>query len=112
MSQCSRPMNAAKAAQRKLAYYRKKEGASRLAAATVLFQLCTQLDASLVELECSTTDDHGIASPLDEEAFFKAVLIEETQAVTDTCAAGGGADDYEAAAASVGERAAGFAQGG
>lgn len=76
MKDCPRPIDASKAAQRRLEYYSKKDS-GKASAATVLFQLCTQLDAMLIgERTSEAEDEDGGSGGCDEDdrQLFDALL--------------------------------------
>lgn len=66
MKNCPRPIDAAKAAQRRLDYYAKKESGT-VSAAAVLFQLCTQLDTMLPGVRASASENDGDGHEVDSE---------------------------------------------
>lgn len=84
MRNCPLPVNAIKAAQRKLAYYNKKGSSIRAPAAAVLFQLCCEVNQAL---EGATAPSPGGTHPEggeeaagpnaanDDVACFEAMLV-------------------------------------
>jgi len=107
-----------KAAQRKLAYFSKKNAGASGAAAAVLFQLCQQSYVPRPD----ENDHHDSAPPrgggahdraADDVAVFQTLLLESTGAVSDDAMDGNASstEEVDVSTASVAERAAGFLVG-
>ncbi|GAB0496835.1 hypothetical protein MMPV_008156 [Pyropia vietnamensis] len=77
MKDCPHPINAVRAAERKLDYYAKKK-TGKPAASAILFQLCSQVDAMEIAGEnTSASDDAGTthdANADDERRLFEALM--------------------------------------
>lgn len=76
MKDCPRPIDAAKAAQRRLEYYAKKD-VGKPSAAAVLFQLCTEVDAMLIGERTSVSEENACGGQTDAEddrQLFDALL--------------------------------------
>lgn len=82
LGNCPHPVNAVKAAKRKLEYYAKKR-ATQPAASAVLYQLCSQLDAAAVTGEdddgdkADESDEAGGAAQNDVDIF--ETLVEDSE---------------------------------
>jgi len=89
MRKCDKPMNFARAAQRRMEWYAKKKG-SQVPAHKVLFELCSQLDPDMENQEQldpdpqpdeSTEEEHGNLE--DALAFLEVPDSESTCDITD-----------------------------
>lgn len=82
MKDCPRPIDAAKAAQRRLDYYAKKD-AGKASIAAVLFELCTQVDAMLISERASASEDGDGGAEVgadDDRQLFDALLASRSGA--------------------------------
>ncbi len=82
MKDCPRPIDAAKAAQRRLDYYAKKD-AGKASIAAVLFELCTQVDAILISERASASEDGDGGAEVgadDDRQLFDALLASRSGA--------------------------------
>jgi len=116
--QCPLPVNLAKAAQRKLAYYDKKNASGRGRAATVLFLMCHQMQLTLPDDdggEPAVSADHVVSRTNDvvNTQLVESLLITDGQAVGGMTATNDGtyADVCTACTNELASRTAGFAQG-
>jgi len=114
MRKCPRPINAVKAAQRKLAYYAKKNAGGHTGATTVLYELCIQLDAPVVE-EADGLDASGALAGGDNAADlerFEELLLSDVPWATDSDDAGRSGTGQDGSSTDTAPaRTAGFALG-
>lgn len=116
--QCPLPVDLAKAAQRKLAYYEKKNAGGRGGAATVLFLMCHQMQLTLPGDDGKEPADSAVhvvsrANEVVDTQLFETLLITDGRAVGGFTATNDGTD-AEFGTAGTNEqasRAAGFGQG-
>lgn len=96
MKDCPRPIDAAKAAQRRLEYYAKKD-AGKASAAAVLFQLCAEVDAMLIGQRTSTSEDDAggaEADAADDRQLFDALLASRSGGPKTGATDGGSTTDF------------------
>lgn len=110
MRRCPRPINAVQAAQRKLAYFAKKNAGGRTAAATVLYELRAQLDApaSGDKSDIDAPAAHSLASDdegFTDEALFETLLLTDGAAAAEAKGVSGGPDGHPRRGLSSGKAA-------
>lgn len=115
---CPLPVDTIKAAQRKLAYYDKKNSGGRGGAATVLYLMCNQHDRS----SSAGTDREAVSLPVSESStlhnaedtqLFETLLLSDGR-MGDDCnikVGGDGSDLMGASTSTVAGNASGFAEG-
>ncbi|GAB0492780.1 hypothetical protein MMPV_004050 [Pyropia vietnamensis] len=91
LGDCPHPINAVKAAKRRLEYYAKKR-AAQPAASTILYQLCSQLDAAGVsgndaDTDVSGEDDDASSAAQNDVDIFEALVEAPDVTATDDHAA-------------------------
>ena len=118
MRACPLPVDPMKAAQRKLAYFNKKNAGAHGAAAAVLFQLCQQSYVPRTDVDnghdaVPPSGEWASGDAADDVAVFQTLLLESTGTVDNAAKEGNtmSTEEVSGSTASVAGSAAGFSVG-